>query len=72
MFVMKRSSTAMSLDSAFDSAFLRRPRMTRTDLAGQRPLVVPNCLACEARPMPPAKRRKGMTCLCSWTSARYV
>lgn len=30
----------MSLDSALDSAFLRRPRMTRTDFAGHRPLVV--------------------------------
>jgi hypothetical protein len=32
------------------------------------PLVNLNCLACEARPIPPANRRKGMTCLCSLTS----
>jgi hypothetical protein len=34
------------------------------------PLVVLNCLAWDARPIPPANRLKGMTCLWSWTSAR--
>ena len=46
--------------------------MNLTDFSGQRPCVALNCLACEARPTPPAKRRKGMTWLCSLTSPRYL
>ena len=46
--------------------------MNLTDFSGQRPWVALNCFACEARPTPPEKRRKGMTCICSLTSPRYL
>ena len=88
MFLIVNSSTSMFLASAFDSAFFNKRRMKRTDFSGQRPgsnehkdcldqrlnapFVVLNCFACDARPMPPAKRRKGMICLCSVTSPRYL
>lgn len=34
------------------------------------PVVMPNFLAWPVRPIEPLNRRKGMHCLCSWTSPR--
>ena len=41
-------------------------------LQNNTPWVALNCLAWLARPTPPENLRKGITCLCSVTSPRYV
>ena len=67
--------TEDELDGLLGPATFRCTRLTpfkNTEMIYDAPLVVLNCFAWLARPVPPANRRKGMTCLWSWTSLRYA
>lgn len=56
---MTNRSTSNPLYSAFDSAFFNNWSKKSADFFGQRPCVVPHCLAWAHRPTPPLKFRNG-------------
>lgn len=59
MWSITRRSTSSPLYSAFDSAFFNNCNKNSADFFGQRPCVVPHCLAWAQRPTPPLNLRNG-------------